>query len=495
MNETSEKLLSSFLTFTRFFFEARTGREFIITSPNSREPHAITISRALMQMFRGEICDLEINIPPRHAKTELMIHFVAWAFAHYPDCNFIYTSYAHSLAAKQTDTIRNIINLVEYQRLFPNVRLSDSTAAKDNFETTAGGSVYAVGVGGSITGRGAGIKGVYDRFGGCIIIDDPIKPADALSDVIRGSTNDWYFNTLISRCNNGNRTPIAFIGQCTHEDDLSMHLRNSKDGRERKVIVLPAIDSDGNALDPEMESMYHNLEKSSPYEFSAQYQQNPTPAGGGIFKRDWFRQLPVEPEIIATFLVCDTAETDKTYNDATVFHFVGLYKTAITQVLALHSIDCLETRVEPKDLRGTFFSFYQKCMQHKVKPHYTYIEKKSTGVTLVSVLKEMQGLTIIPIERNSSSGNKAARFLAAQPYISSGLFTFTQGSEHAIACIEHMTRITANDSHMHDDIADTVCDAIRIALIDKSLPSIGQAENEQKISAFAQEVAAINSRF
>src|ERR1700730_3437518 len=111
MSKLKEELLSSLLFFTRTFFKLRTGHDFELSEPDGRESHYITICRELMKVFNGETTRLIINVPPRYGKTELLIHFVAWALARYPDSNFIYVSYAHSLAKKQTQTIRNIINL------------------------------------------------------------------------------------------------------------------------------------------------------------------------------------------------------------------------------------------------------------------------------------------------------------------------------------------------------------------------------------------------
>ena len=130
------RLLSSLLFFTQFFFKQRTGKDFRLSHPHGREGHAIQICRQLTRIFYGELNKLKINIPPRYSKTELIIHFVAWGMAHYPDSNFIYTSYSHSLAAKQTAIIRDIISLPMYRRLF-GVEISDTTSAKDNFETTS----------------------------------------------------------------------------------------------------------------------------------------------------------------------------------------------------------------------------------------------------------------------------------------------------------------------------------------------------------------------
>ncbi len=222
-------------------------------------------------------------------------------------------------------------------------------------------------------------------------------------------------------------------------------------------------------------------QERDPYVFASQFQQNPIPAGGGLFKPEWFVTLPREPEIIFTFITCDTAETSKSWNDATSFCFWGLYEIENfgrkTGELGLHWLDCVEIRVEPKDLRDQFIVFYSDCCRHKVPPLMAAIEKKSTGVTLISVLKEIRGLTIREIERTRASGSKTQRFLEIQPYIASKYVSFTENSPHMDMCVKHMSSITANESHRHDDIADCACDAIRLALIDKTVYSIDKKDN------------------
>lgn len=458
---------SSLLTFTRTFFKLRTGRTFDLSDPPGRESHYITISRALERALNGECNRLIINVPPRYGKTELVIHFIAWAMARYPDSNFLYVSYSHSLAKKQTQTIRDIISLSYFKSLF-SVSIKDDSSAKDNFQTNNNGSVYAAGAQGTITGFGAGIKSC-DRFGGCIVIDDIIKPEEATSDTVREGINEWYFNTLQSRLNTQN-TPIIFIGQKVHEHDLAQVLIENG-GWE--VVSLPAIDEANNALHPQMHDLKTllKMKQESPYNFAAQYQQRPLPAGGGIFKENWFIKLEEEPAIEATFITVDTAETSKDYNDASVFSFWGLYKLTNFEIdvdiFGLHWIDCLEIRIEPKDLQAEFLSFWRKCMSHTVKPYAAAIEKKTTGVTLISTLKDMQGLQIIDLERTRASGNKTSRYLEMQPYVSSNRISLPTYGFHTNHCIDHMQKITANDSHRFDDIADTAYDAVKLALIDK----------------------------
>jgi predicted phage terminase large subunit-like protein len=461
------KLKGSLLYFTQIFYYIRTGRTFDLSEPPGRESHYISICRELVSVFDGKCNRLIINVPPRYGKTELLIHFIAWSIAQYPDSNNLYISYSHALAKKQTQTIRSILQMREYQDLF-GVTLKDDTSAKDNFETNKGGSVYAAGAGGSITGRGAGIKGCY-RFGGCIVIDDIHKPDEVTSDTIREGINEWYYNTLQSRLNSPH-TPIIFIGQRLHEDDLAATLIKSG---HWKTLIIPAIDSAGNPLHPQMHDlkMLKQMQESSPYNFAAQYQQDPQPAGGGIYRPEWFVKHDVEPQILSTFITCDSAETDKNFNDATVFSFWGLYRVKIRDVetdqYALHWIDCEEIRVEPKDLQNSFLNFYANALKHKVKPSMAAIEKKSTGVTLLSVLKDYQGLQLIEIERNKASGSKIARFLEAQPYVASKQISLPTYGKHTPMCIEHCRKITANDSHRFDDICDTMYDAIKLALIDK----------------------------
>lgn len=474
LNETQDlatDLLASLLDFTKVFFKLRTGRDFTISNPVGRESHYITICKRLTDYLLGRNTkqNLIINIPPRYGKTELMIHFMAWAIARYPDSNFLYISYSYTVAVKQTQTIKEIIELPQYYELF-GVRLKEGAGAKGNFELEQGGSVYAAGSSGSITSRGAGIKGL-DRFGGIIAMDDIHKPDEVTSDVMRENVKEWYYNTLQSRINTP-KTPIIGIGQRLHEDDLLANLLQQDD---YDSIILPALDVAGNALDPSMHSAQKIREmlELSPYETSAQYQQDPQPAGGGIYSVEDFPILEFEPEILTTFITCDTAETDKDWNDKTVFSFWGLYQIEEfgekLDLYGLHWLDCLELSIEPKDLEPNFKQFCATCMRHKVKPQLAAIEKKSTGTTLLSMLKDTRGLQIIDIERTRASGNKTQRFLEIQPYVKKKLISFNYGDKHVKNCLNHLRKITANNTHRFDDICDTLYDAVKIALIDKTI--------------------------
>ena len=482
LNAEREELELSLLKFIRHFYYLRTGRLFELSYPDGRESHYITICKALVKVMKGETTRLIINVPPRYGKTEILIHFVAWAMAQYPDSNFLYVSYSLGLAKKQTKTIRQIMGMQEYRDIF-GVQMSGDTMAQGNFETTKNGSVYAAGADGEITGRGAGIKGC-PRFGGCIVIDDIHKPSEVTSDTMRGSVNDWYFSTLASRLNDPLTTPIIFIGQRLHEDDLAARLIESGDFEK---VIIPVLDEARNPLHPTMHSleMLMKMQEQQPYVFASQYQQNPQPAGGGIFKPEWFYLLDDEPDILATFITADTAETSKSYNDATVFSYFGIYKIQEaginTDLLGLHWIDCAEMHIEPKDIETEFMTFYRNCMRYKMPPSAVAIEKKSTGVTLLSVMKNIRGIRILDIERTKSMGNKTERFLSIQPIVSNKQISLPRNGKHTSHVLEHMRKITANDSHRRDDIADTLYDGIKLGIMDNIIMTFTPQRSQQEV--------------
>jgi len=469
--EERAKLAGSLLLFTTTFYPFVTGREFKLSHPVSQESHFITICRALMRVFHGEINRLAIDCPPGWAKSELVKNFVAWAMAQYPDSQFLYISAGADLAAKHTYEIRKIISHPYYRRLF-DVHLTKDVNARDHFVTTAGGVVAAFGSGGMITGRNAGLPQM-DRFSGALVIDDIHKPDEVYSELTRVNVIRNFSETLERRLR-GPNVPIVYIGHRLHEEDFSGWIKENEPDKWT-FLKLEAHDQHLNARYPEKDTIESLMEmkKTKPYVYWSQYMQNPQAPGAALFKEEWFKLLDWEPDMLATFLTIDTAETDKTYNDATVFSFWGIYRikhdNAETDLYGLHWLDCWEIRVEPKDLREEFFAFYADCMRYKVKPYLVAIEKKSTGVTLSSILSEYQGLRIVDVERTRASKNKVARYQEAQEYVASKRVSLPRLGKHTLMCLNHCKKITANMSHSHDDIADTMYDAIKIALIDKMI--------------------------
>jgi len=193
---------------------------------------------------------------------------------------------------------RTILASAWYQALFPHTRLSSERQAIQEFMTTRQGFRLSTSVGGVLTGRGADF----------IVIDDPLKPDEALSDTTRKAVNDWFDHTLYSRLNDKRNGCIILIMQRLHQDDLVGHVLGVEPW---KVIRLPAIAEEhethliqtpygtrpvqrraGESLHPErepLEVLNHLREAQGEYNFSGQYQQAPAPLGGGLVKAEWFK--------------------------------------------------------------------------------------------------------------------------------------------------------------------------------------------------------------
>jgi predicted phage terminase large subunit-like protein len=258
-------------------------------------PHHRMIARHLEAVERGEITRLMITMPPRHGKSMLASEFFpAWYMGRNPDHYVVTATYAQELADDFGRKVKNQIEDASFQAIFPGVGLADDSKSAKRFHiegqlggyehhTGQRGAFYAVGVGGPLTGRGAHL----------LLIDDPVKNReDADSEVIRKKTKDWYTSTAYTRLMPGGR--IVVIQTRWHEDDLSGWLLEDHQHEGWTVLNLPAINDNGEALWPEQYPV-EALEKIKlaigPRDWSALYQQRPSPETGDYFKREWI--IPV----------------------------------------------------------------------------------------------------------------------------------------------------------------------------------------------------------
>src|SRR6516165_2812976 len=190
--------------------------------------HFEIITAKLAGVFEGRIRRLIINLPPRHLKSHLAsVAFPAWCLGRNPSAQILCVSYAQELADKLSRDCRRIVLSDWYRKIFP-TRLSAQRQAVPEFETTAQGCRIATSVGGVLTGRGADI----------IIIDDPLKLEEALSEAHRESANEWFDHTLYSRLNDKQQGAIILIMHRLHEDDLVGHVQAQEDW---EVVCFPAI--------------------------------------------------------------------------------------------------------------------------------------------------------------------------------------------------------------------------------------------------------------
>lgn len=310
-DQLAHALRSNLLAHTRYMHAKTTGRQW------RNAPHQPLIANALQRCVTGQTKRLIINMPPRAGKTDLAVkHFIAWAMGLVPHSQFIHASYSKRLATANAYNVRAIMQHEAYSALWGDVSLMGDSKAKDEFRTTAGGVVYATGAGGTITGYGAG--GMGAGFEGAIIIDDPSKADEALSDTMRKNVIDWFQNTMESR-KNSPHTPIIIIMQRLHEEDLAGWLLAGGNGEEWEHLVIPAVNETGESFWEEQFpiDMLHRLESANPYVFSGQYMQEPTPAGGGDFQVGLIEIVDALPADLSFVRGWDLAATTKKTSDYT----------------------------------------------------------------------------------------------------------------------------------------------------------------------------------
>ena len=385
--------------FSRWMFLQRRGFKW------QRAGHHKAICDGLTRVFNGQNRRLIINIPPRYSKTELaVVNFMTWALGKVPDAEFIHTSYGARLAANNAWQAREIVTSDAYRAIFPGTVLRGDSQAKDEWRTTAGGCVYAVGAGGTITGYGAGK--MRPGFGGAVIIDDPHKPDEARSDVMRRNVIDWFQNTLESRKNAPN-TPIILIMQRLHEEDLAGWLLAGGNGETWDHICLPALREDGTSLWPEKHTVadLRRMEQAAPYTFSGQYQQRPTPAEGGIFRPDMIHAIGTATQISAWVRAWDLAATEDD-GDWTVGALIG--RTFAGQYVIA---DIIRQQGRPDEIESAIVAAAQRDpLGTKIS-----IPQDPGQAGKSQVLYLTRALAGFPVSASPESGDKVTR---AEPFAS-----------------------------------------------------------------------------
>ena len=313
-------------------------------------PYQRFIYKALKRIETGKSKRLMIFLPPRHGKSELVtVRFAAWLLSIKPETKIIIGSYNQKLANRFSRKARRIhMNAILGKDSSVDLPPGGLLKTADDWETTAGGGVKAVGVGAGVTGFGANL----------IIVDDPIKSrAEANSDNNRERIWDWFNDDLYTRLEpNG---AIILIQTRWHEDDLAGRLlKAQEDGGEKwEVIRLPALAEEvlpanghelsrmeeqefpaesqrrkersgdplgrkpGEALCPRRFSREALLEKKMKMgtaSFESLYQQNPVPQTGGLFKLEWFDKIVAHaPPGLKWYRGYDLAVSTKTSADYT----------------------------------------------------------------------------------------------------------------------------------------------------------------------------------
>lgn len=292
--------------------------------------HIDCIAEHLRALDRGEIRRLIVNMPPRFLKSiSVSIAWPAFLLGHNPKEQTLVCAYTAALASNLSIKCRDVIQSEWYRRIFPGTVLKKEL--ETDLQTTAGGTRYACGVGGSLLGRGAST----------LIIDDPLDPTQAASDVERKNANEWISNTFLTRFNDKRTGKAVVVMQRLHSDDVSgrllemggwHHLCLPGEFRERRIISIGGKTWDipaGSSLDatrftPEVIAQTKR-EYSDPFKYEAQVNQNPTPDDGMFFKKDWWQFYDADsvPKNLKKYGASDFAVSDGE-GDWTVHVVVGI---------------------------------------------------------------------------------------------------------------------------------------------------------------------------
>lgn len=453
------KCENSLLFYTRYMFKENNRRSFTVA------PHFVRIAKTLEAVARGEITRLIINIPPRYGKTELAVkNFIGWGLANNPQAKYIHLSYSNELALDNSSQAKEYMQSEAYQKLW-GMKLKKDAQGKQKWFTEFGGGVYATASGGGITGFGAGLsetiqntENPFKNFGGAIIIDDPLKPDDAFSDVKRNAVNNRYNNTIRSRVNS-RETPVIIIMQRLHEDDLSGYLLNGGSGEEWVHLNLPALDENNIPLweDKHTFEELEQIRQADRYTFAGQYMQTPAPDEGGEWRRNWFNIVNKKelPNGIRWQMFIDGAYTKDTKNDPTGIMIAGVYNkdlyiySSIDKYLELPElIKYIPNHIETLGLNISM----------------TKIEPKASGKSILQLLKQQTRLNVSEIKTDFVKVSKIERARASSPFIEGGRVFLVEGAWNEA----YLKQIATFPNAKHDEHVDLTAYAIEDAFIKKS---------------------------
>jgi predicted phage terminase large subunit-like protein len=449
-NEYRAMLRSDFNAFIeRSFYELNPATPFL---PNW---HIEKIAAELEACRRGETKRLIVNVPPRSLKSHCAsVTFPAWLLGHDSSAQIIVASYGQELANKLSSDCRSLFASSFYQELF-STRLSTQRQALQEFSTTKNGFRMATSVGGVLTGRGADF----------IIVDDPLKPDEALSDTQRKACNEWFDHTLYSRLNNKKDGCIIIIMQRLHEDDLVGHLL---DVGTWKVIRFPAIAEEdeihdietpygprrfqrraGEALHPErepLEILNHLREALGPFNFSGQYQQVPAPLGGGLVEAAWFKtyttaDVPKKFEMILQSW--DTANKPTELSDYSVCTTWGLKEKH------LYLLQVIRKRFGYPELKRAV-----REQAELFDPQTILIEDRASGTQLI---QELVGEGMYAIKSYEPAMDKIMRLHSVTSTIENG---FVHLPDKACWLSEYINELIIFPNGKNDDQADSTSQAL-----------------------------------
>ena len=413
--------------------------------------HHAVMAKKFEEIASGKTKRLIINLPPRHTKSEFASFLLpAWFLGNYPNKKVIQCSNTAELAVGFGRKVRNLVDGETYPTVFPNVSLRYDSKAAGRWSTNANGEYFAIGVGGTVTGKGADL----------LIIDDPHSEQEAAlaanDPTVYDKVHEWFTSGPRQRLQPGGS--IVIVQTRWSKRDLTGRVLQSmleRDGDEWEVIELPAVLPNGNPLWPEfwpIEELLKLRNELPLAKWSAQYQQNPTAEEGALVKREWWKMWTEERPPKCEFIIqsWDTAFTKNERSDYSACTTWGVfYINEDPNDANIILLDALKERLEFPELKKRAMDMYTEW-----EPDACVVEAKASGAPLVFELRRMG----IPVqEYTPTRGNdKISRVNSVVDMFASGK-VWAPRKRWAEEVIEELAAFPNSD---HDDLVDSTTQAL-----------------------------------
>ena len=433
--------------------------------------HVDAIAEHFEAVADGQITRLLVNVPPGTSKSTITgIMYPAWLWGPkgQPEHKFIGAAHEQGLAVRDSRMMRELVTSEWFQSLWP-LKLAGDQNEKLFFENEKRGFRQACAVA-SMTGRRAHT----------IAWDDALNPEKAHSDTHRETAIRILRETLPTRLSDPEKSAIIIVMQRLHENDPSGYLLSYDSGYEHLCLPMEFDPSrrcitslgwqdprteEGELLFPgrfPREVVDRDKTAMGEYATAGQFQQLPSPLGGGIFKDEWWQYYTVLPKIKYRMIYADTAQKTKEQNDFSVFQCWGKGDDG-----RIYLLDMVRGKWEAPELLVTAKAFWDK---HKAEPRTMGIlrqfkpEDKSSGTGLIQQLAKHR-VPVVGIQRGT---DKVTRSMDVVPQIQAGNVMLP---ESAPWLSDLLSEATGFPNATHDDILDPLMDAITDMLIINQRPS------------------------
>ena len=413
--------------------------------------HHKVMAQKFQDIAEGKCKRLIINMPPRHTKSEFASYLLpAWFLGKFPNKKIIQCSNTAELAVGFGRKVRNLVGSEQYARIFPNVSLRSDSKAAGRWSTNSNGEYFAIGVGGTVTGKGADL----------LIIDDPHSEQEAAiantNPEVYDKVYEWYGSGPRQRLQPGGSI-IVVMTRWSKRDLTGKILKSSieRDGDTWEIIDFPAILPSGKALWPQfwkLEELQALKEELPVSKWNAQYQQQPTSEEGALVKREWWQEWTQEKPPVCEYIIqsWDTAYTKNERSDYSACTTWGVFYLNEDEMQPnIILLDAVKERLEFPELKERALQYYKEW-----EPDVFIVEAKAAGSPLIFELRRMG----IPVsEFTPTRGNdKIARMNSVTDLFASGK-VWAPRKRWAEEVIEEMAAFPNSE---HDDLVDSSTQAL-----------------------------------